>query len=562
MTDKQPIHLPDFAATLRREVARILTDPAFARAPVQSKLLSYLAERSIEGGKPPSQYEVAVDGLGRPENYDMESDSYPRVQISRLRKNLENYYTRVQPEHGARVEVDSGAYRLLLVKEEPAASTPPAVAHPELHQPAMAVARSAENAINRKLVMAGAIAAAIALALLFFRSSSDDGAGGIAAASVRPAVAVRIDTRAVDQEIVFPEDLPARTRRTLQKQLAGSFVSRLADEAEGRGPADYEMRVNFGFGETSPFEAFISLVDGAGVVRFRDTLALDPDDPEAFLNMLEARLVYMTSPVGTIARNEVKRFADPKASDYGCFLHIEQRRSDGIRADGLLDECIDLYPRSYYRSYWLARRAFHAYQADVVAGRPIRRDGQGWQDLQDALESDRFNAFANYIAAKIELADGNCENAATFVARAFERGTSYPTLVSAMEVDAASCTTDRELVIERNQRIGELIRANPDPDPLLHLYLVFTALAIGDEDLAQQIASSIDLVEPSGAVQEVSALMRRAVLDPDFAVSNEDELRKNIRLFVWNERANEQIVERLVTRSELASGSADGRPSS
>ena len=79
---------PDFETRLQREVERILADPAFQRSPVQSRLLAYLSEQTIARNRSISQIAVAVDGLGRPETADALTESYPRVQISRLRRNL------------------------------------------------------------------------------------------------------------------------------------------------------------------------------------------------------------------------------------------------------------------------------------------------------------------------------------------------------------------------------------------------------------------------------------------------------------------------------------------
>lgn len=105
--------------TLTIEVERILADFLFVRSPTQSRLLRYLADCALQGGAPPSQYQVAVDGLGRDANYDIKSDSYPRVQASRLRSNLDNYYARNCPATGFRVILQPGCYRLTLRRLSP-----------------------------------------------------------------------------------------------------------------------------------------------------------------------------------------------------------------------------------------------------------------------------------------------------------------------------------------------------------------------------------------------------------------------------------------------------------
>ena len=101
-----------FEHQLRLEADRILDDPLFRRAPTQSALLKFLVERTISTSPPPSQYEIAVDCLGKSSNFDSDTDSYPRVQVSRLRRNLDDYYARIQPANGRRIAVCNGSYRL------------------------------------------------------------------------------------------------------------------------------------------------------------------------------------------------------------------------------------------------------------------------------------------------------------------------------------------------------------------------------------------------------------------------------------------------------------------
>jgi len=78
-----------------------------------SKLLIFLVEsRLSETRLKLTAYTVAVDALGRDENFDTEIDSYPRVQISRLRKILDSFYLREGGNY--RLTIPRGNYELLL----------------------------------------------------------------------------------------------------------------------------------------------------------------------------------------------------------------------------------------------------------------------------------------------------------------------------------------------------------------------------------------------------------------------------------------------------------------
>src|SRR5215469_3092886 len=77
------------AATPDEFLTQIVESDAFRSAPMMRTLLMYLWAHS---GEPISEYAVAVDALGRPGNFDPKADSTVRVQISRLRAKLKEFY--------------------------------------------------------------------------------------------------------------------------------------------------------------------------------------------------------------------------------------------------------------------------------------------------------------------------------------------------------------------------------------------------------------------------------------------------------------------------------------
>ncbi len=86
---------------------------AFQRAPVQSRLLNYLYEMAV-GARTTAltQRDVALDGLGREESFDETTDSYVRVQVSRLRKTLRRYYATHDPVGQGCIYIAPGSYEL------------------------------------------------------------------------------------------------------------------------------------------------------------------------------------------------------------------------------------------------------------------------------------------------------------------------------------------------------------------------------------------------------------------------------------------------------------------
>lgn len=72
---------------------RILASRLFAEAPGQCKLLSYLAEKTFAGtAEELKEYSIGTDLFAKPETYSPQTDPSVRVQTSRLRSRLDEYY--------------------------------------------------------------------------------------------------------------------------------------------------------------------------------------------------------------------------------------------------------------------------------------------------------------------------------------------------------------------------------------------------------------------------------------------------------------------------------------
>jgi hypothetical protein len=108
-----------FEVALQQQLEFILKSDMFRRSPKLSELLSYLVKMTIRGeGATLKSYTVAVDGLGRHPSFDANADSYPRVQVLRLRNLLATFYARNEPLDGVCLYLLQGSYRVRLAKFE------------------------------------------------------------------------------------------------------------------------------------------------------------------------------------------------------------------------------------------------------------------------------------------------------------------------------------------------------------------------------------------------------------------------------------------------------------
>lgn len=107
------------SAKLEQESERICTSAQFRKAPAQRELLRYLVKHRDENV---SEYAIGVEALGRKPDFDPKTDSTTRVQISRLRQRLKDYYAEEGKADTLRISIPVGQYRVELTEE---AQVPP-----------------------------------------------------------------------------------------------------------------------------------------------------------------------------------------------------------------------------------------------------------------------------------------------------------------------------------------------------------------------------------------------------------------------------------------------------
>lgn len=75
------------------QIERILHSETFRNAEALRRLLRFLAEKSLSGEADQlKEYTIGIDALGKPATYDPRQDSVVRIQVSRLRQKLADYY--------------------------------------------------------------------------------------------------------------------------------------------------------------------------------------------------------------------------------------------------------------------------------------------------------------------------------------------------------------------------------------------------------------------------------------------------------------------------------------
>lgn len=95
----------------RAELDAILASEMFGRTNNLVRLLTFVCEKHFEGATTEiKEYNIAVQALGRPHDFDPQLDTIVRVTAHALRKRLDEYYRSVGTGHAVRICLPPGGY--------------------------------------------------------------------------------------------------------------------------------------------------------------------------------------------------------------------------------------------------------------------------------------------------------------------------------------------------------------------------------------------------------------------------------------------------------------------
>jgi len=130
---------PALRKPLLAEVDKIVNSDLLRGSESLCHLLEFLASHSIdEHGGSVKEYQIATEVFGRPADFDPRLDSTVRVQTSRLRAKLAEYYAGPGAQDEVIVEIPRGAYSVAVhTRATPAEAVPPVEVHHSEAAPAL-----------------------------------------------------------------------------------------------------------------------------------------------------------------------------------------------------------------------------------------------------------------------------------------------------------------------------------------------------------------------------------------------------------------------------------------
>jgi hypothetical protein len=101
---------PD-ADEVRAALAHMATSQAFRGSPQLVAFLRYVVEATLRGKQDRIKgYTIAVEALGRPDNFNPQHDPIVRVEATRLRRALQRYYNNGGGNEAVQIDLPLGSY--------------------------------------------------------------------------------------------------------------------------------------------------------------------------------------------------------------------------------------------------------------------------------------------------------------------------------------------------------------------------------------------------------------------------------------------------------------------
>lgn len=428
---------------IRDSLARITASPLFTRAEKQTNFLRYIVEKYLSGDTASiKEYEIGTAVYQRPESYDPREDPIVRVEASRLRARIREYYTTTGKDDPIQIDLPKGGYLPVFLglpsaEPEPVAKPEPVVtpAPAPISVPAPAPVPAHAPALSRRVSPLLILAAALLVSFAYWNFSW------------KPA---RDAERRAMSERTFQQAMDLHTQMT----PAAVNEARHLHEAIVKSDSNW-ARAHSGLAHT-----YISLISVGGATReqlgptalaeARKSLDLEPqlDDGYAALVRYYRDVELDFNQVETTCRSALEKVTSPFRILVNC-APVQSLRGNHEIAELWARDAVRLRPQWEYTWFTQAMvlwRAGRAEDAVAPARKAVEVDPTSIgsrgilamiaaekKDFAEAervmraglpssgIDREEWYAYLGYIAA----VSGNKEVAARMVQRLEERARTH-----------------------------------------------------------------------------------------------------------------------------------------
>lgn len=421
---------PAFESCMRTEQDRILKGSQFHSSPTLVRLLKWLVAETMAGrGDLIKSYTIAVEGLGRPEEFDSQADSYPRVQIGRLRKALQIHYAQQGPAQEQCLYLQPGSYRIRLGRLEHA--------YPQLYRPLSREVRPAP-ALEETVASGPLLSKDESSALLHFRPTGRHvlWAAGILVCMWLIVISLRslapydsklptIGHRYHSPVVILAAVEGGNTQQSgaiaddayavLADGLSRSWVARIRlgpsgdSSSSGSSPANYRLETQISETSEGGQLLFARLNDiSSSTIVWSTTQPMDSS--KSMMDNIGPVIAQLTGPYGAIARNEAKLIKGNYPPGYPCLLHyLSFLQSRDPTLGSKVSRCLqEPSPETRLESVRLAFRAFYLMDSDKAAPNRATSLERALKISRQAAELDPKEAYAQFSLSRTYFIKNDC----------------------------------------------------------------------------------------------------------------------------------------------------------
>lgn len=470
---------------MQNELKAVLAHRHLEKSPKLERLLIYLVEQTLAGhGDTLKSYVVGVEGLGKDPDFDPNIDSYPRVQVMRLRKLLEAYYARHAPVDDYCLYIPAGSYSVQLARRakaypeliaaaraEPNASVLSAA--PLMHATASLTPR--DSAAADDLYRAGPDAEALPLTssrLASFRSHGGQRsrfwpaagtalvAGAVAFAGllaiIMPSQEREVAVQTSSNRPILVMEQPTTGTDSNSRAMADEAYSKLADSigrfwvvqlrlvAPTEDPAriegsSYRLAIQLGEKESEARPLYLRLTDErSGTLVWANTANLN--DGQSLSEELGKSIVRLASPFGVIAEREIRRTNGDFSVGYACLLrYVDNLNSPKPQLSAKLATCLATpidNPR--LDAVRLGLLSFHTLET-APSGNRKASIAKALSLAERAINADSTETYAHFAMARIFYVANNCASGLMSTRYAMEANPYDPIMLAVLGNFASQC---------------------------------------------------------------------------------------------------------------------------
>ena len=505
------------ALQLCLERDRLLSDADFARSPSMCKLLRFLVDYKLSGNDIPlKSYTIATDALGRDADFDTQTDSYPRVQMGRLRRMLDNFYLRKGGEN--RLSIAPNKYEIILEPNitglenrneligQPTDSVTPDGRAPRLSAAELLPEPTAGFARQRRLRAGLVSVVGIAILLTLIR---------ILAYLLWPEPEVK--------EISYPRvalDLPNDASGAPATELSGSIGNQLVHGLNGFGGirifdrkssqqenAGYVIKLRFLDPEVQRIE--LRLMDGAsGEILWSEEISTA--NQESLKLEVDKAIVALAGHYGKIAQAEMAKVESSYAAGYPCLLQFdiyiryrEQEKLAPLRK--CLQESVERFPQD---AHLLSVLAFAQNMSDS-SGSKSSAKGLGMLFARKAEALDNDDAAANFAISQSAFFADDCDTGVAWGKKAVALNPLNSRISGYLGLYMIGCNLP-----EGEGYATRALELDPNADLTIAAAVAFQMLKRGEAEQARQLSSKYMASSPRDEpALELTYILSAAMLD-------------------------------------------------